>query len=213
MNDLPFRSIRERMTKLPSLQRQSFSVSEAEQMTGRSPQSQRHDRRLGFTEPLDGGKARYNVFKLAEMLVLQTLVNRGIKVEDAAGVARDAAQQVAWWALSQPGKIIDPTGKLEAVCQRLDVAPVALIISSPLGGFDYFRYCIMWPNKPWTFCDEIEKALADARATPGLLHGNEICSTDATTAGAMILLDLEAIGQLLASRTERPFIVGAERAE
>ena len=186
--------------------RQSFTAAEAERITGRSVQSQRHDRHLGLAPPLEGGKARYNVFQLAETLILQTLVNRDIKAEKAVAVARDGAIQVAWWALSEPGKISDEEGTFAAHCERANRDPASFIIVSGEGGFEYFRYCIIWPTGSWDFSDDIAAALQDAKSRQGTSHGNEICSTDKLTAGAMIVLDLEELGRLLASRTTRPFV-------
>lgn len=203
----------ERMPRLPYLQRQLFSVSEAEYMTGRSPQSQRHDRRLGFAEPLEGGKARYSVVELSEMLILQTLVSRGIRAEDAAGIAHDSRQQVAWWALLEPNKIVDPTTDLESLCQKLNVEPVVFVIQGPTGKFDCFRFCIIWQNGRRIFCDEIDKSLDGDYSVHDAFYGFDRSSSDATTAGALILLDLKALGRLLASRTQRPFIVAGERAK
>ena len=182
-------------------------------MTGRSPQSQRHDRRLGFAEPLEGGKARYSVVELSEMLVLQTLVSRGIKAEDAAGIAHDSRQQVAWWALSEPNKIVDPTAGLERLCQKINVDPVVFVIQEPLGKFDCFRFCIVWQNGRRIYCNEIDQAIDSDYSMHDAFYGVNRLSADATAAGALILLDLKALGRLLASRTQRPFIVAGERAE
>jgi hypothetical protein len=186
--------------------RQSFTAAEAERITGRSVQSQRHDRHLGLAPPLEGGKARYNVFRLAETLILQTLVNRDIKAEKAVAVARDGAIQVAWWALSEPGKISDEDGTFAAHCGRANWDPASFVMVSGEGGFEYFRYCIIWPTGTWDFCDDIAASLQAAKSRRGEPHGNDICSTEQLTAGAMTLLDLEEIGKLLASRTERPFV-------
>jgi hypothetical protein len=166
----------------------------AARITGRSVFNQRNDARSGFAPDgeVQGRKQHYSALPLAEMLLIQTLADRGIGPLVGKRLAMEARWQVAFWALMQPGAIKDMTdGKFTKLYESKgwDQATFVITSSEP---FEYFKYMIVWSSNTVSFVDDLEPALREADAD--------------LKRGVMVLLDLEALGQALAERAGEPLV-------
>ncbi len=79
-----------------------FGASEAERITGVSAMRQRDFRRHGYLPPITG-RARFDVFELAELFVLKIMMDRNIGPQEAMNVTDICALGIVWHALMEKG--------------------------------------------------------------------------------------------------------------
>jgi hypothetical protein len=99
-----------------SLILQLAGASDAEQITGMKTADQRKKRLRKQLSPIPSGKhAALSIFDIAEMAIVQQMASLGLASnEGMAGVRRQAAGYVGYWALCHPGavEIEHPRGDL-----------------------------------------------------------------------------------------------------
>lgn len=179
-----------------------FTPRQAEQITGIPQMRQRDLRRHGYL-PQHEGHARFTAIDLAEMMVLSSMMQRGITPSTASGLAKISVVGIVQLALSDvdvwkdmdnatwsfPGEQ-DPESKAEWLARvfcnfrahdgdkRWRVQPA--------------RFMIIWADGQefWTFSvdREIEEMEQD----------------DPRLAGPVTVLDLHALARLLVTRAQLP---------
>ena len=207
-----------------------FTPAEAERITGVNTTLQRDWRRREFL-PVNDGHARFDAFQLARMLTLKVLADRGIGPSLATEEADWCAASIVWAATDsrevwdgEPEKAltwheqfrtpppVDP--KLieflrEANENGADV-PIPEVGSHWGDQRDYLRrrlwrhvsrpnvvpcpLFIWWADGSHTFHVSFDQARG------GLF------STDPKVDGAVIILDMDALGAALAARANRPLV-------
>lgn len=207
-----------------------FTPAEAERITGVNTALQRDWRRRDIM-PSSDGHARFDVFQLASMAVLKTLADRGIGPSLAKEEADWCAASVVWGAMASSetwdGEPLKALTWQSAFANPPPVDPtlVELIGLANANGGDfevptvgshwgrqseYLRrrlfghvgrpqivpapLFIWWADGTHMFHQSYDKARSD------------MFSTDPRVAGAVITIDLEALGATLSERAGRPLV-------
>ena len=155
----------------------TFTASEAERITGRSPFSQRQDRAEKLMPSIGRGRARarHDLVALARMRVLQVVSDKlGRQVSSAATWAARASYHIAHWALHEQGLVTD----------------TKWLQSSPYGDREAHAYLVASGRDNSTTNDI-------ARTMQGL-------RTNAGCKEVFVILDLRDLGRSLAQRARQP---------
>jgi hypothetical protein len=177
-----------------------FTPGEAEKITGLSTAMQRDWRHRGFL-PKNEGHARFDAFGLAAMLVLKIFSDRGIGPQFAEKITEITARSIVWHALSPPDMF---EGDLDWEQPENSGRPEYLLLDGHRRGLWYSldfpplippRFLVVFADGSEWWDSSIDAALQNPRnATPEKL------------AGPIIVLDQEALGDLLADRVGRPLV-------
>lgn len=171
-----------------------FSPSEAQVITGVDLANQRNWRRRGYLPKGQGGWTEFEAPDLAKMLVFQSLANRGIGPSSAQEDAYWASLGILYAALKWIDSIDDKTGEnfwwkykdipgeaAGMICRKLSkVIP---------GG----RFWVWWADGKSECLDDIRKAFNES-------------SWSEKYGGAVVVLDLQALGSQLLDRAGRPLV-------
>lgn len=172
----------------------TFTAGDTERITGVSTGTQRDWRRRGFLQSKGDGWTQYDLMDLAQLAVMNALQERGIGPSTSSTIAKSAALRLAYYTLSWIDSIEDKSGgefeKWVAEGNR------------PRGG-----YFVGWTNSPG---DPAKYLVAWADGTVELVADLAVAfggsMSDAKYGGAIIVLDLEAIGTLIVERAGRPLV-------
>lgn len=160
-----------------------FTAGEAAHITGISQDEQRDWRKRGFLPPVDGGKAKFNVKSLAQMMVAKRLNNLGIGPQTGWELARSCGTMIFARLMNARIGVDDPEGL--AAGRLVQIAP---------GSEAEYRWVITEDGKSW------------ARA-------NSAADIAEFIYGAAVVLDLDDLAGRLSTRAGRPLVsVVGERA-
>jgi hypothetical protein len=181
-----------------------FTAGEAERITGVSAATQRDWRRRGYltvhNRRTDAhGKAawnRYDVHGLAELLTMRILQERGMGPSDTRGIAAGVADAIMHHALCCMSAIDDQTKSLERLARERK-APLGTLFVRPTASY---RFWVEWANS--------------TTGGPALdLDGHFLDPSNPKLQGAIIVLDLKALGLLLVESTDKYLVTVMPHAE
>lgn len=161
----------------------TFEAREAERITGVGVVLQREWRRRGHFTRAGDGRADHDVLDLARLLVMRALAERGVGPSDSAAIAQSAALRIGYFALSHPGAIADNTGGEFTRGMKLRKRPLASAFIAWTNGPRDPRQYLVVADDGFSFTNDLHKA------SLGL---------------AAVILDLDALGMLIATRAGRP---------
>jgi len=167
---------------LDAVERATFTPAAAARITGVSAVLQRDWRRRGYL-PSVPGHARFSTVQLAEIWVMGLLAERGIGPQQSKGMAFSAAMRIAAFAHLSASAW---DGAVPPDRQRAEFAREGL--STP----HIPRFLLWLPDGPAGFADTL--TFFDEAKYPQ----NNI--------GAVVVLDLRALGNLLVERAGKPLI-------
>lgn len=172
-----------------------FTPAAAERITGVSVALQRDWRRRGIL-PQHEGHARFKLFDLAELLFLRMMTDRGIGplaqtgAVPVKGMAKSVAVRIVMHALRWPDAW---EGPVERTPGRTWGEQAATLIGEMMS-FDPARFFVWFADGSMVLCDDPREAF------------DRHLSSDPAVAGAVIVLDLNAIGSHLIEQVGEPLV-------
>lgn len=176
-----------------------FKPAEAEAITGLSTVLQRDYRHRGFL-PKFAGHARFDIFQLAEMYVLNLLSERGFWPDIFAPTAKVAADGVAFHALRFADCYDGDDANIEQFC-AISNHPNRRVMEAFNRRQDVERFLIIWANGKAEFVDSLDRAFAEDPTSPGAASLNQ--------EGPVTVCNLVHLGGKFAARAAsvgRPFV-------
>ena len=181
----------------------NFKPAEAETITGLTAVMQRDWRERGIL-PAKSGHARYDVFELAEMLALKVLSDRGVGPMTAKLMSGRSARGIAFHILSsveaydgRPDALLHrsaPSLYPEPTWKEATGAVKAMLFASAGRPKDVpCRFCVLWANGNVDWVSSLDVAYGES-------------SSDPKYHGPAIVLDLQALADLMIERASRPFV-------
>ena len=175
-----------------------FSAAGAEELTGVGSLQQRNWRRHGFLAPVaEGRNASFYLPEICELLAYQLLATRGIGPTAAQAIVPDASRGImfhvlAWVdAYGGPGKWPEPFLAWTEVANVHRVKIMGQDGSLPIP----LRHLVWWGDDTPSFADSLDAAV------------NGLASSDPrVSAGAVVIIDLEAAASGLIARAAAPFV-------
>lgn len=167
-----------------------FTAGEAERITGLSLATQRDWRRRRFLPQIEGGKAGFDVFGLCEMAAMRGFADRGIGPSISTQFAEAAGLRAAYFALSWSNAIEDNSGGVFEKIIKDTGRPRGSMFVKP--SF-LARFMIVWADSSVTFATELDKAF-------------DGFSWDEKLIGAVVVMDLEALGGSILDRAGRALV-------
>jgi MerR HTH family regulatory protein len=168
----------------------TFTAGEAERITGVSTATQRDWRRRGYLPSGKNGWTQYETMELGSLASMGALQDRGIGPKVSRPIARSAALRIMSYALSRPGAIEDQT---DGEYTRFERKRGSQSVVNWTGGGHAQRYLVVWADGQMVFTSDIARAFGEA-------------PENSKYQGAIIVLDLEALGALLVQRAGRPLV-------
>ncbi|RWC90055.1 MAG: hypothetical protein EOS32_28805 [Mesorhizobium sp.] len=169
-------------------------------MTGVSTATQRDWRRHGFLERANDGWTRHDAHSLARLLFMRVMQEQGVGPTRSAPIAPSAALRIEWFALNRDGSIgfVKPEAgsKLDGKAPEEIKAliehrgqPIASLIVRPTATESWL---VKWADGELSLVDDL---VAAVRHIPYERRG------------AIVAVDLQHLGEVLAERAGGPLVL------
>jgi hypothetical protein len=156
------------------------------------------------------GKVSFSVTDVAELLIIRSLVRRGLSPYEAVYFASSAKSHVAFWAFSEPGALVEKTAEVGTRLKQIvdyKASNFASLFVSFRDGQPH-RYVVIWPPNfeiHWaTLTDDLNEVMESGEGHSIPAVSDNKWDQVPFTSGAIILLDLKALGKTLAQRAGGP---------
>ncbi|BAB54740.1 hypothetical protein [Mesorhizobium japonicum] len=165
---------------------------------------QRDWRRHGFLESAEGW-TYYYARSLARLLFMRVMQEQGVGPTRSSQIASSAALRIEWFALNREGAIAfvkpdtnlnlqtESPDELKALFERHLGEPLAALVVRPTGTESWL---VKWADGELSFVDDL---VAAVRYIPYERRG------------AIVAVDLQHLGEVLAGRADSPVLVEATK--
>lgn len=171
----------------------NFTAGEAERITGVSTATQRDWRRRKYLPAGNDGWTQYDLHGLAHLLVMRVLQDRGIGPSVSSEIAEIAALRIEYFALSWVDAIEDTSGDFERIVKEAKRPRASWFVGWSNSPGDPCRFLIAWADGSSSFVNDLHQSFGGY-------------SWEERYHGAIIVIDLQALGGLIVDRAGRPLV-------